>query len=341
MKIFSPASNSSYQRHIYATEADFEKDVVAQAACIFGPDALYFDLKKRLKGKEIIGIPDGYLIDCSNTNEPALFIVENEISTHDSFKHIGIQLLKFVVAFDDYKVELKSNLIAHLQENPGMLQRFEAFCGRSNSRNIDSYMEAAVFGDFKGLVLIDEAGPELNKILEKIRADISILTFNKFVDAAGNSLFVFDPFQEDEGEEALANSIAASPAQKSEQLQAGLSRKARSDTIVVPAGVENFQKTFLGERKWYAIRISAAMKPRIKYIAAYQNAPISAITHIAKVADISLYKDTGKYIVTFSEPAKEIGPIPLRESRNKPQGPIYVEREKLLSSRTLEEALEK
>lgn len=341
MRIFSPASNSSYQRYTYATEAEFEKDIVAQSSRIFGSDALYFDLKKRLKGKEIIGIPDGYLIDCSNADEPALFIVENEISTHDSFKHIGIQLLKFVVAFDDYKVELKANLIGHLQENPSMLMRFEAFCANSKSRNIDSYMEAAVFGDFKGLVIIDEAGPELNKILEKIRADISILTFNRFVDSEGKTLFVFDPFQEDEGVEALEASIAAIPHSNSEQLQVGTSRKARADTIIVPAREEGFRTVFLGQHKWHEIRISASMKPRIKFIAAYQSAPVSAITHIAPVLDISLYKETGKYIVAFAEPAKEIGPIPLRESRNKPQGPIYVERVKLLTSRTLEEALEK
>ncbi|MEO6098588.1 MAG: hypothetical protein ABIW76_24125 [Fibrobacteria bacterium] len=341
MRLYSPASNSSYQRISYATEAEFEKDVVAQADRIFGPAGLYFDLKKRLKGKEIIGIPDGYLIDCSNADEPALFIIENEISTHDSFKHIGIQLLKFVVAFDDYKVELKANLISHLQENPGMMKRFEAFCANSKSRNIDSYMEAAVFGEFKGLVIIDEAGPELNKILEKIRADISILTFNKFVDPEGKILFSFDPFQEDEGEDAFGISIATISNPQSDHPQPGQSRKARADTIIVPAKEEGFQKVFLGQHKWHEIRISASMKPRIKFIAAYQSAPISAITHIAPVADISLYKDTGKYIITFAEPAKEFGPIHLRESRNKPQGPIYVEREKLLSSRTLEEALEK
>ena len=50
--------------------------------------------------------------------------------------------------------------------------------------------------------------------------------------------------------------------------------KTESKTIVVPAQEEGFRNEFIGNSHWYAIRISAAMKDRIKYIAAYQVAPI-------------------------------------------------------------------
>ena len=50
---------------------------------------------------------------------------------------------------------------------------------------------------------------------------------------------------------------------------------------------------------------------RIKYITAYQVAPISEITHLAEVAKIEKYKDTNKNIVYFKEPAKEINPVKL------------------------------
>ena len=48
------------------------------------------------------------------------------------------------------------------------------------------------------------------------------------------------------------------------------------------------------------------MRPQIKYIAVYQVAPISAITHIAPVESIEPWEDSGKYVVKFSEPAKPI-----------------------------------
>jgi hypothetical protein len=57
------------------------------------------------------------------------------------------------------------------------------------------------------------------------------------------------------------------------------------------------------------------MLGRIKWIAGYRTAPISAITHYAPVARIEKYKDTNKYILYFAEPAKEIGPIALPKGR--------------------------
>jgi hypothetical protein len=83
------------------------------------------------------------------------------------------------------------------------------------------------------------------------------------------------------------------------------------DTIVVPARGEGFHEVFLAENRWYAIRIQSSVKPKIRFIAVYQVAPVSAITHMAEVADIEPWKDTEKYCVIFKGPAQRIGPIPL------------------------------
>ena len=57
------------------------------------------------------------------------------------------------------------------------------------------------------------------------------------------------------------------------------------------------------------------MVPKIKYIAGYQVATISAITHIAKVQSVEPWEDSGKYVLNFSEPAQEITPIKLPAGR--------------------------
>jgi hypothetical protein len=46
---------------------------------------------------------------------------------------------------------------------------------------------------------------------------------------------------------------------------------------VVPAQKEGFVQVFVGENAWYAIRISGGMIQKIKYIAAYQSQPVSAM----------------------------------------------------------------
>jgi len=114
------------------------------------------------------------------------------------------------------------------------------------------------------------------------------------------------------------------------------------DTIVVPAWDEGFQETFIGENRWYQIRIHSSMIPRIKHIAVYRKAPVSAITHIARVKNIERWEDTSKYVLNFAEPAKEIGPIKLIPKPNgivkAPQAPRYTTYERLMKAKTLDEA---
>ena len=57
-------------------------------------------------------------------------------------------------------------------------------------------------------------------------------------------------------------------------------------TIVVPARHEGFKKVFLGEQQWYDIRISKDNQGMIKFIAAYETAPVSGIQYIAEIDDI-------------------------------------------------------
>jgi hypothetical protein len=112
------------------------------------------------------------------------------------------------------------------------------------------------------------------------------------------------------------------------------------DTIIVPAQKEGFDKVFLGENAWYAIRISGGMLPKIKYIAAYQSQPISAITHFAPVARIEPYGEGGKYKVLFSEPAQTIGPIPFGNAPSgATQGPRYTTLKRLRTAKTVTDIL--
>jgi hypothetical protein len=112
------------------------------------------------------------------------------------------------------------------------------------------------------------------------------------------------------------------------------------DTIVVPAQKEGFERVFLGQNAWWAIRISGGMIPKIKYIAAYQSAPISAITHAAPVARIEPHGDGGKFKLIFSEPARPIGPVPLGDAPSGfMQGPRYTTYERLLKAKKVTELI--
>ena len=106
------------------------------------------------------------------------------------------------------------------------------------------------------------------------------------------------------------------------------------DTIVVPALGDGFEEVFLAQNAWWEVRIGAGMIPKIKYIAAYQSKPVSAVTHVAPVASIEPYGEDGKYKLNFSEPAKAVGPIPFRDAPSgSMQGPRYTTYARLMTAK--------
>lgn len=335
--LFNPKNKDTYKLYEHETEDSFEKVIVILASEIFGRESIYIDIKKRVKGGDIVTIPDGYVIDLVDPLNPELYIIENEIVSHDPFRHIGIQLLKFATSFDEGRTMVRKFLMEEISKNPLLIKKLEEACHKSSYRNIDNYLDAAVFKKFKAIVVIDEARDELHNVLEKINADISVIEVRTYVNERGEFVYNFDTLYDELDEEA---SISESPKNYSaEELSLMRIRRAKCDTIVVPARKDGFEKVFLGENRWYAIRIGAAMKDKIKWIASYEKSPISSITHIAKVKEIRPYKDSGKYEVIFEGPAQKISPIKPRDSKTSPQGPVYVEYEKLKKAKTLEELL--
>ncbi len=116
--------------------------------------------------------------------------------------------------------------------------------------------------------------------------------------------------------------------------------KEIADTVVVPAQEEGFKEEFLKNNCWYAIRISGGKLNEIRYIAAYQTAPVSAITHYAEIETIEPYGDGGKYKLNFKSKAIEIPAIPMGDAKpGSMQGPRYVNLGKLLTAKKLSEII--
>jgi len=114
--------------------------------------------------------------------------------------------------------------------------------------------------------------------------------------------------------------------------------KDQKDTIVVPAQEEGFNRVFIGEQSWYAVRISGGMLDNIKYIAGYQTAPVSAITHYAKVKSIEPYGEEGKYKLNFVDKAIKLeNEIEYDLPKGAMQGLRYTSLDKLLKAKKMSE----
>lgn len=135
---------------------------------------------------------------------------------------------------------------------------------------------------------------------------------------------------------AIAEPRASDPALAPQQ------NTIEADTIIVPAQKENFERLFLGQDCWYAVRISGGMLDKIKYIAGYQTLPVSAITHYAPVSRIEPYGEDGKFKLIFSGKANPIGPIPYADAPLSAMlGPRYTAFARLQTARKLADLLPK
>lgn len=325
-----------YSVEPFEVEKDLEAAILEVKDTLFGKSRIYLDLKKLIGAKgKTRNIPDGYLIDLYSKKEPKLYLVENELAVHDPLKHIAVQILNFSLSFETSPQKLKTIIKEALSKDKDAWEQCQKYAVDNGFENVDYLLEKMIYGKdaFNALVIIDEVQDELETILQsRFKFPVEIITLQRYSTPEGERIYQFEPFLSDISFYAPDSEDTTEPTKTIDP--------SEIDTIVVPARDEGFKETFIGENCWYQIRIHGSMIPKIKHIAAYRIAPESAITHVAPVKSIEQWKDTNKYILYFSEPAREISPIKLV-----PKGKVkalrnarYTSLERLMAAKTLDEA---
>lgn len=309
------------------SEKHFEKTIQANATLIFGQRRYYLDCKRVIgtKGRKT-NIVDGFLLDLQR-DAPRLFVVENELSEHDLFKHIGVQLLEFSFSYRQAGRHLKEILFEEITKVKEIHEACKKYAEEKGYRNLDHLVDYLVFETpFQAIVIIDEATPILYSVVKQFSFPVEVIEFVTYRDKRGNQAYSFSPFLQD------VSQLSTEPSKVIADI-------GELDTIVVPAREDGFNEVFLAQNRWYAIRIHSSMIPQIKHIAAYRVAPISAITHVAPINKIVPWEDSGKYCLEFAEPARQIGPIKLDQpgKGKAPQSPRYTSMSRLNKAKALSE----
>jgi hypothetical protein len=301
----------------FRNEKDLENAVKNLSEDIFGKKSIYIDLKKSVKNKSIsfANIPDGYLLDFRNKIK--LWVVENELSTHDSFRHIGVQLLKFATQFSEGSFAVKESLIDFINNNKEVKDKFNLLIKKTEFSNIGEALDFAIFkNDYGFVVVIDEINEDLIKVTREIARQPELIEVKKY-SSGPDDIFTFDEFLRD-FEESVSHKIDP----------------IEIDTIVCPAREEGFKSAFLDEKAWWAVRISPNAISKLKYIAIYEVAPVSSIRWAGKIQSIKPYEDTGKYKIYCSDTFK-VGPIEFDSQKYVPQAPRYTKFDLILKAKKL------
>jgi len=326
----------TYLEEPFNTEADLESAIKTVSPALFGQNRIYLDVKKLIGAKgKVKNVPDAYLVDLTSKKQPILWVVENELASHDPLRHIAVQILQMSLSFKATPQKVKRVVKGALEANSAAWQHCKTFAEENRFDNVDYLLEEMIYrNEFQALVVIDELDEDLATVLvSRFQFGVEVLTLTRYRNEKGDRIYQFEP---------LLGDISPTPSSGAEEAGGSSDSKvdrSEIDTVVVPARKEGFEEVFLGENRWWQIRLHTSMIPKIEYIAAYRVAPTKAITHVAPVKDIEPWENSGKYVLNFVEPARELDPpVKLVPKSNVPmRGPRYTSYDRLMQATTLDE----
>lgn len=179
------SENNKYRLCSYKSEEELEEIATKHAKEIFGEDAIYLDIKKKITSlKGISGIPDGFMIDFKRNK---CYIVEVELSTHDIIRHITNQIFRFKVA---------------LNNNATHEELTEVFYSKIANENLKSNIgigdiEKIVDNQFGIVIIIDDVSEQLSEIVNVLSQDgteVVAVPFETYVNSNKGYLYRFTTF---------------------------------------------------------------------------------------------------------------------------------------------------
>ncbi len=189
-------NNSKFTLLQYISEEEFEKDILANAKSFFGKNIIYIESKKKIDTKDLGGsVPDGFLFDLSDGDNPDFYLVEIELSSHDFFKHIFPQITKFFAFFKSSKnrAKLVEKIFSIVNTNSSLKREFKKYLGE---KEIYKFIKDVIDDSQNILLIIDGEKKEIPEITETYTDTwgkiVKLLTIRKFSNKK-DFIFVLDP----------------------------------------------------------------------------------------------------------------------------------------------------
>lgn len=164
MKIYF--NNKTYNEFQFDKEADFEREVVLNSKLFFGTNSIYIDAKRKIETKNLgNSIPDGFLFDLSDKNNPEFYIVEVELVKHDFYNHIFPQITKFFGFYKNQKSQndLVEKIFSIITNDNELKKEFKKYLGE---KEIYKFLKDTIEKSQNILLILDGDKNELPEIME-------------------------------------------------------------------------------------------------------------------------------------------------------------------------------
>jgi len=150
----------------FKEEDKFEKIVKENFKVLFGPKTLYLDLKGKVDTKSLgASIPDGFLFDFRDKENPEFYLVEAELAKHDFFNHIFPQITKFFSFLKNAadREKLIEKLFGFIKSDSQIEEEFKQYSGK---KEIYKALKDIIEDSRNILIIIDENKPQFQEIME-------------------------------------------------------------------------------------------------------------------------------------------------------------------------------
>jgi len=259
--------NKRFVESQFKTEDDFEELIRSQSKVLFGKDTIFIYTKRKLKGV-ILGatIPDGFLFDLTDLENPEFYLVEVELQKHDFYKHIFPQITKFFGFFRSQtsQNDLVEKLFSIINADAALRSEFKRFLG---DKEIFKFLKDICEDSQNILLVIDGDKVELPEIIDTYTDTwgklVKILKVKKFTNENESLISVEPDFVDiqyapdavvDESEEGGDES--SKPTYSEEYHLDGVSDSTKQSYLAIkdhvsknyPDAVFNFQKYYIGIR---------------------------------------------------------------------------------------------
>jgi hypothetical protein len=190
------SKDKKYFFNSYNEEPELEKVVVEIATDLFGEHSFIFPRSKLTSKKAELGtIPDGFLLDLSDPDNPILYVLEVELRSH-GLEHIATQVLKFAISYRESKPKLNVFLKEIIRADSNLEKKIADRLKESKKfRYLDQLIDSAMDEDIPTVIIpIDGLDESLTQVQDYISVPIRYLPIETYVNPeTGETLHHFKP----------------------------------------------------------------------------------------------------------------------------------------------------
>ena len=148
----------------FSKEKELEDLMFNNGKCLFGQASILIEAKKKIDNKALGGtIPDAFLFDLKDPDNPEFYLVEVELSKHSFYNHIFPQITKFFAFFKnpESQSELIEKLYTLINSDAELKKEFKS---RIGNKEIFKYIKDTVENSQNILLVLDNDKKELPEI---------------------------------------------------------------------------------------------------------------------------------------------------------------------------------